>query len=957
MTGPAFRDPDLPLETRVADLLGRLTLPEKAGLLHQYQGAVPRLGLDRYPTGTEILHGVAWRGEATAFPQALGLASSWDPELLRAVGAAVGDEVRGLRRKQPERVSLNVWGPVVNPLRDPRWGRNEEGYSEDPWLTGTLATAYTAGLSGDHPRFLRTAPTLKHFLGYNNEDGRGETSAGLAPRVRYEYEYPAFRAPIEADVVVGLMCSYNRINGRPAHVSPLVNAEVRRWSKRELLVVSDAEAVSGMTKWQHYFDDHLVGLATALRGGIDCFTEDDRDSEPTVARVTEALSRGLISESDVDTAVRRSLAVRFRLGEFDPPEGNPYAAITPDVVNCAAHQRLARRAARGAMVLLANDGTLPLPDPPGRVAVVGPLADVVYDDWFSGTKPYAVTAYGGLAGRLGADAVEFRQGVDRIVLGGPYGPVAATDDPAGGPVRVDGAASEAATWIDVFDWGYGVVALRTAANNKYISVDEDRTLVNTMDVPWGWFLRETFRLLDHGPGRVVIQHVHSGRYVATDDTGVLRANRTDARDASVFDLHAVVDGARDAAEAAGGADVAVVVVGNHPLINGRESQDRPGLALPPAQEALVRAVYAANPRTVLVVTSSYPYAMEWVGDHTAAVLWSAHCGQEYGNALTDVLLGGTPDGAAVDVTGRLTQTWYRAEEDLPDILDYDIIARDATYRYHRGSPLYPFGFGLSYTTFAYTDLRLSAGAIEATGDVQVTARVANTGDRPGTEVVQLYVRQEGSQAKRPLRQLHGFARVTLAPGESQDVGFTLHGADLAYWDVRRAEPVVESGTYRVLVGRSSAATELSAVFTVRGREIGPRDPLRAPFEAANHDEYRDTVLTHEEPDGADAVSGTAPGAWTCFRAVDFGVGAVGTVTARLSALRPEAAGGHLTLRLDDPSTGPVIGRLPVPGPGGRGDWHTVSATLTGADGVRTLYLVFDAAGSAVSRLTFGTGAG
>jgi len=232
-----FRDPDLSPTARLADLVARLTLAEKITLMHQHQPAIPRLDIAAFRTGTEALHGVAWLGPATVFPQAVGLGATWDPDLLRRVGAAVGDEVRGMHRKDPERVGLNVWAPVVNPLRDPRWGRNEEGYAEDPWLTGVLATAYASGLRGEHPRYLRTVPTLKHFLGYNNETDRHLTSSDLPPRVLHEYELPAFRAPVESGAVRAVMASYNLVNGRPAHVSPLL-ATLRGWTADDVLVVA-----------------------------------------------------------------------------------------------------------------------------------------------------------------------------------------------------------------------------------------------------------------------------------------------------------------------------------------------------------------------------------------------------------------------------------------------------------------------------------------------------------------------------------------------------------------------------------------------------------------------------------------------------------------------------------------------------------------------------------------------
>lgn len=789
---------------RPDDLLARLTLPEKLGLLHQWQAPVPRLGLPPFRTGTEALHGVAWLGPATVFPQAIGLAATWDPDLIRAVGTAVGDEVRAKHRADPRRVGLNVWAPVVNPLRDPRWGRNEEGWSEDPWLTGRLATAYARGLRGEHPTRLRTAPTLKHFLGYNNETDRATTSSDLPPRVLHEYELPAFRAPLAAGAAVAVMASYNLVNGVPAHLSPLIEAELRGFADGEVLVVGDAGAVGNIAGVQRHLSDHVAGFAAALRAGIDSFTEDDADPGPTVARLTEALHRGLVSESDVDRAVRRILHLRSRLGDLDPPGDDPYVDVPADVVNCPAHRDLARAAARQSVVLLRNDGLLPLsPAAPPRVAVLGPLADAVHTDWYSGTLPYAVSPYAGLAARL--PEVSTHPGTDRIALrlGRRY--VSCPDGPDGGPLVLGDEPS----CFDVFDWGRGVLALRAVGNGRHVGADDDGVLVNDRPGPGGWVVRETVRFEHRPDGTALLHHLATGRYVTVDADGRLTAG-ADVDTAAVFTPELVADGAAEAAGLAAAADVAVVVLGNHPMVNGRETEDRADLALPGGQEALLRAVHAANPRTVLVVTSSYPYAVGWAREHLPAVLWCAHGGQEHGNGLADVLLGDA------DPAGRLTQTWYADAAELPDLLDYDVIGADATYLYHRGEPLYPFGHGLSYTRFDYARLRPGAAVVRAGEEVEVNVEVTNAGSRPGTEVVQLYTRQRRSRVKQPLRQLRDFARVTLAPGERATVTLRLRTAELAWWDERRAAMVVEDATHSLLVGRSARDIRLVGAVTVHG---------------------------------------------------------------------------------------------------------------------------------------------
>ncbi|HEV7964065.1 MAG TPA: glycoside hydrolase family 3 N-terminal domain-containing protein, partial [Actinoplanes sp.] len=306
-----FRDPRLPLAVRVGDLVGRLTLDEKISLLHQYQPAIPRLDIKLFKAGTEALHGVAWSNDidnggavvtaqGTSFAQPVGLASTWDPALIRQVGSAVGDEARGYNVQNPRVWGLNLWAPVVNPLRDPRWGRNEEGYSEDPLLTGAISTAYSAGLAGDNPRYLKTAPTLKHYLAYNNEAGRDVTSSEVPPRVLNEYDRQAFKPAIAAGAATGVMASYNLVNGRPATVDPDLGTLVRSWSDQPLFNVSDAYAPYNLTGSQHYFATQPEADAAVIKAGLNSFTVDGGDGQPTVTAVKQALSQGLLTERDID---------------------------------------------------------------------------------------------------------------------------------------------------------------------------------------------------------------------------------------------------------------------------------------------------------------------------------------------------------------------------------------------------------------------------------------------------------------------------------------------------------------------------------------------------------------------------------------------------------------------------------------------------------------------------------
>ncbi|MGP3955591.1 glycoside hydrolase family 3 C-terminal domain-containing protein [Nonomuraea sp. 3N208] len=918
MQVPPFRDPSVPLTDRIDDLVRRLTLEEKVGLLHQYQAPVDRLGVGAFRTGTEALHGLAWLGPATVFPQAVGLASTWDLDLVRRVGEATSDEVLAFHHKDPAGAGLNVWAPVVNPLRDPRWGRNEEGYSEDPWLTGVMATAYAHGLRGSAPEILKTAPTLKHFLAYNNETDRCTTSSSMPPRVLREYELPAFRSAIQQGAAVAVMPSYNLVNGRPAHLSPLINSVLREWAPDELLVVSDAYAPGNLTSLQAYHNTLPEAYAHAVKAGLDSFTQDDDRSQATLGHLRQALETGLLAEEDVDAAVRHVLSIRVRLGEFDP--ATPYDDVTDSVVNCSEHQALAREAARRSFVLLKNDGLLPLADVT-RIAVIGQLGDTLMEDWYSGTLPYAVTARAGLAERC---ETIFCEAVDRVTLTAEAGPVIA--DPAGGPLQIKTAESGA---FDLFDWGGGAYALRSVTTGRFVSVDGG-TLVNDQPGPNGWEVRETFRMEERPRGTLALRHISTGCYVGAGEDGVLRL--VDDADQSVWlAMEVLRSGTDQAARLAADADVAIVVVGDHPLVNGRETEDRMTLALASAQDAVVAAVRKANPRTVMVITSGYP--LTWTDDEVPAVLWSAHGGQEYGHALAEVLFGDA------DPEGRLTQTWYRSEQELPDLLDYDIIASDATYLYFRGTPLHPFGHGLSYTTFEYADLRVRI--VDGVLIAEVT--VTNTGDRPGVEVVQFYTHQQRSRVKQPLRRLRGFQKARLAPGESRSVTLTLPLSELAFWDVTRDRFVVESAPHQLMVGRSATDLRLSTRFEVDGEIIPPQSGL---LRAAGHDEYDAITFVDETKADGDAVRSDAEGAWILFRQVDL-TGATACV-----ATAGSAEGGMITIRRGDPLYGQALATFPVPRTD-RYDYHAITAPLAVADGVHDLYVVFENDGVTLVQLDFG----
>lgn len=883
---PGFRDPALPFRERASDLLGRLTEAEKIEMLHQCSPSVPRLGLAAFRTGIEGIHGASWRDgdgdrktlPATVFPQPVGFAASWDPELAGRLGRATGLEIRGLHSQRPK-INMNVWAPVVNLLRDPRWGRNEEGYSEDPLLSADMGTAFCRGLAGDDENgYLLTAPTLKHFLAYNNEDDRVLTSSGLRPRVLHEYDLPPFREPVRSGAATGVMPSYNLVNGRPAHVSPLLDL-VRSWTGDELLFNSDAEAPSNLARAEHYYPGQAEGHAAALRAGVDSFTDQGSNTSLTVGAVTEALRRGLITMADVDRAVRRKLLIRLRLGEFDPG-GGPFAGA--GVMDTAGHRELARTAARRSAVLLRNEGgLLPLDgERPGTIAVVGPLADTLYEDWYSPAMRYAVTVADGLKA-------------------------------AGAEVTVCEAARRVRTDLgefEVFDWEDDVITLRSAETGKYLTLTDGAwgtgaggsELRATEDKPDDWNVRETFRADPLPDGAVLL------RSVLTGEAGRLRWDP-------------LSDGVTEAVAAARGADAAVIVVGNDPMIGGRETRDRGTIHLPESTARLVREVTGANPRTILVIMSSYPY----VTPDAPAILWTSHAGQETGHALADLLFGRhAPEG-------RLPQTWYASDDDLPPALDYDIIKAGWTYQYLRSEPRFPFGHGLGYTTFGYGPLSLDG---TAGGTVTATLDITNTGDREGTEVVQLYARYTGPD--QPKNRLAGYTRVTLAPGETRTARIEVPAERLALWDVAAGRMTVPPGQIEIGAGASSAGIRRTATLDIPGsRSVRP---LR--FAAAGFDDYSNIALTDTSPEDGTAVTPADPARPAWLKFANLSPERIELAVARAAC--PAPAGGAIELWLAPPGDGgKPAASVVVPDTGGRYEWTEVTVPLGLDDPPGELYVV------------------
>lgn len=814
-----FQDTSLSMELRVQDLLLRLTLDEKIHMLSTHQLPVERLGIGEWYIGTEVARGYVSRvqGEySTVFPQPIGLASTFDPNLMEQLGEIAGEEARYYHRKDPKS-HLMLWGPTVDPERDPRWGRTEEAYGEDPFLIGEMTTAYTQGMAGNDPVYRRTIPTLKHFCANNNEEKRDRCSSNVTPRTLHEYYYRAFEASIVRGGAGSIMTAYNELNGVPACMNPDLQKIVKEQWKLGFVVTDGADFSQNVLAHRSHVT-HGEALAACLKNGCDVMTDDE---EMVAAAAWDALERGFIAEADIDRAVGNSLVGRFRLGEFDgdacPFNTEPAENDTP------IHRAVNLCAAMEQVCLLHNTGILPLQLKPGsKVAVIGPQAAENYRDWYTGTASYGVTIVDALRKRLGAERVLWDDGYDVVavqsVYTGKYCTVA-EDDIVYANAETIGERER----FYYHDWDFGSINLRACCNDRYVI--EDGVYRAASVTPYEWFIKEWLRPEPYGETMLFRSWHDKPMDVAVQKDGTLRAVQSGRPAADrQFWVKMLEDGTARAAETARQADVVILCVGNHPMQVARECYDRPSLELAAHQKKLIRAVQAANPDTVLVVVSSYPYALGEAQKLVPAILYTTHAGAELGNAVAETLLGENNPAA------RCPMTWYQSAQDLPDIMEYDIIETNRTYLYDTAVPLYPFGHGLSYATFVYRNLKAE---VKPEG-VLLRLDVENIAERDGDEVVQIYVRLCQSRVKRPRHQLCGFQRVSIPAGETVSVTIFVPWYALEFYDVTREKMVVEQGTYQFFAGASSADIRLETDVQIPGEVIPPRD-LSVPICIKNYD--------------------------------------------------------------------------------------------------------------------------
>lgn len=1006
-----FQDPSHTPDERVDDLISRLTLDEKVGLLHQFSGAIIRLGIPQFRTGTEGLHGLSWLGPATVFPQNTGLAATWNRELMSQVGEVIGSETRAYNSVDARFNGVDIWGPVVDLARDPRSGRASESMGEDAYLSGVMADFMARGMQGREDDFYyQTIPTLKHFAGYGQEAERTSYSANASPRNLYEYYFRAFRYGIESGAVNGIMTSYNLVNGKPVMTMPEVRSVIYdEWvpggySGGSFFNVTDAASPHNLSGSNAYYPNSTLGqaasMADSIENGIAAMTPSDTDTPTTRRWIYEALAREMITEQDIDEVVYGVLLVRLHAGDLDVDPTNPYKQLNKrNALTTEANADVAAQAAREQVVLLKNDDDILPLSSSSDVALAGPLGDENSTDFYAGSYPYTTLIKDGVESKLdgGAGALSFSRGVDLVALkvangtGTPAGRFVVTGATAGAPLTGTGtSADDANAQFHLYDYGYNNLLLRSAAHDRYVAArGPGNTLVASADPPGyqsqnratqQWFTDQNLGLVGQADGLVSLRFV-KGTEITTPDqapnvfvdpasSNVLHNGNASSPNRR-FELVTVRDGIADAVAAAEDAEMAVVAVGDQPHMTSRETFDRqttpPGIGLPPRQEELIEAVAAANPNTVVVVVGSYPFDLRAVqaNPNVKGIVYTTHAGQELGTAVADVLFG---DHAPA---GRLTQTWYAGLDSLPTISDYDIIKGERTYQYHDGEVLYPFGYGLTYADFEHTDLSLSPSTVANSTDATVTTEVTvrNTGDVASDEVVQLYATYEDdadSRVRHPIKTLVGFERVHVEPGESLDVSIDVDLSELAIWDVDAGRFHVEPGTYRLTTGTSSAEQDVraSGELEVTGAPLPARD-LGRVTPAYTFDDYSftdrtatglraDVVPTSVHEDDSYGIEVRKAGAWVEYGDADLSADQEGIV---LRAANPNAQAAPVEIWAGGPGAdagGVEVGTVAVPPTGHAQTFVNVATSLSGLpDGRDDLYLVFPTAGARVAWLRLG----
>jgi beta-glucosidase len=819
-----YLDPKLPFDKRVDDLISRMTLEEKVSQMMNAAPAIPRLGIPQYDWWNEALHGVAFSGVATVFPQAIGLGATFDPQLVNRVANVISDEARAKYHEAQRRGNYNrfygltFWSPNINIFRDPRWGRGQETYGEDPYLTSRLGVAFVKGLQGDDPKYLKVVATPKHYAVHSGpEPERHRFDAAASERDERETYTPAFRATVMEAHAASVMCAYNRTNGEPCCANTHLLGDLLRgeWGFNGY-VVSDCGAIDDIYKRHNFTKTAEEASALAVKRGTDLECGDSYKA------LVNAVKQGLISEAEIDRALKRLFEARFRLGMFDPPELVPYAKIPFSENDSAAHRQLALEAARESIVLLKNENnTLPLRKDLKSIAVIGPNADdvsVLFGN-YNGQPSRATTPLAGIRQHVSSKTkVSYALGTSLTEISAIPVPASALSGPNGerglkaeyfSNKTLDGAPVVTRVDREVnFDWGMSNPApgipsddfsarwtgkLVPDKSGKYrfgaVADDGARIYLDGKLIAEDWS--------DHAPATITGE--------VTLDAGKsydIRMDYYESKIGAVAKLvwqPPVVQAQAPYAEAvdvAKQADTVVLVLGLSSRLEGEEMNvrepgflggDRVDINLPARQQGLLEAVAATGKPIVVVLLSGSALAVNWANEHAAAIVQAWYPGEEGGTAIADVIFGD------YNPAGRLPVTFYKSVEQLPPFENYHMEGR--TYRFFKGEPLYPFGHGLSYTRFKYSDLKVSSAAEKVT----VTATVENAGTRAGGEVVQLYVTDEAASVRVPIRSLAGVERVNLKPGERRVIRFTIEARQLAVI-TDDGRTVVEPGQFKVTIG-------------------------------------------------------------------------------------------------------------------------------------------------------------
>ncbi len=832
---PPYLNPALPPAVRAGDLVSRMTLEEKASQLVNQARAIPRLKVPSYNWWSEALHGVAVNG-ATEFPEPIGLGATFDAPAVHQMAIDIGAEGRVVYEESEHDGNstifhgLDFWAPNLNIFRDPRWGRGQETYGEDPFLTARMGVAFVTGMQGDNPQYYRVIATPKHFDVHSGpEPTRHFADVDISKHDEMDTYEPAFRAAIVDGKAGSVMCAYNAINGQPACANQyLLENQLRgKWGFQGY-VVSDCGAVRDIFSGHHYRASQPKASAISLERGMDneCFdyatVNDDRDYKPYI----EAVQQGYLSQSAMDTALVRLFTARIKLGMFDPPGADPYSHIDKDQLDSPAHRELARTLAGESMVLLKNDGTLPLKPEIRKIVVVGPLADqtAVLLGNYNGTPTHTVSMLEGLKAEFPKAEITYVPGTQFLRNDGRPVPSDLLTTPDGKP----GLKAEYGDWTGI--------ALASGAKPKPITERVEPNLdlgkdnlpakaasLKSLGVEWTGFLTppdsgdymigiraDGFSRVSAGGRDVTLQygsngveaqlgrvHLVKGQKVALEiqyrdmDNATPRAQLIWARVNNAPNPAAVA--------AAKNADVVIAVVGITSRLEGEEMPvdqpgflggDRTNLQMPEPEEALVQDVAATGKPLVVVLMNGSALAVNWIDQHANAVLDAWYSGEEGGAAIADTLSGKNNPG------GRLPVTFYKDVNQLPNFENYSMEGR--TYRYFTGKPLYPFGYGLSYTTFRYSGLSIPRPTVNAGDPVDADVTVTNSGKVAGDEVVQLYLKFP-PVAGAPLVALRGFQRIHLAAGESRQVHFELKNRDLSMV-TDDGDPIIAGGDYTLSIG-------------------------------------------------------------------------------------------------------------------------------------------------------------